>query len=146
MQVPDVVVRMSTLTPHERGSRLRAENILRAARAPRSVLRVLIDVRRSVPLGVGEKRAALVVPTPKPAPGTAFPPRRLILRGVPTFELNLWCGTCPALFKKLAEPEVADLGLANQRLNAGSTASITRSCGYTARCFLSRSTRSSCWK
>lgn len=61
----------------------------------------------------------MVVPTPKPAPGTAFPPRRLALRGVSVFELNLWCGTCPALFKKLAEPEAADLGLANQLLNAG---------------------------
>lgn len=89
-------------------------------RAPRSsVMRVLIDVRRSISLGVREKRAALVVPTPEPAPGTAFAPRRLVLRGVPVFELNLWCGTCPALFKKLAEPEAADLGMANQRLNSG---------------------------
>jgi hypothetical protein len=68
---------------------------------------------------VPETRAAVAVPTPKPAPGTAFPPRRLTLRGVPTFELNLWCGTCPALFKKLAEPERVDLGLANLQLNAG---------------------------
>jgi hypothetical protein len=72
-----------------------------------------------VPLGVREKRAAVVVPTPKPPPGTAFSPRRLTLRGVSVFELNLWCGTCPALFKKLAEPEAADLGLANELLNAG---------------------------
>ena len=35
------------------------------------------------------------------------------------FELNLWCGTCPALFRKLAEPEAADLGLANELLNTG---------------------------
>lgn len=90
-----------------------------APRLPRSVGRVIIDVRRSVPLGVREKRALVAVPTPKPPPGTAFPPRRLTLRGVPVFELNLWCGTCPALFKKLNEPEVADLGLANERLNAG---------------------------
>jgi hypothetical protein len=34
-------------------------------------------------------------------------------------ELNLWCGTCPALFKKLAEPEAADLGLANELLDVG---------------------------
>jgi hypothetical protein len=35
------------------------------------------------------------------------------------FELGLWCGTCPALFQKLSEPEAADLGVVNQRLNAG---------------------------
>ncbi len=35
------------------------------------------------------------------------------------FELGLWCGTCPALFTKLSEPEAADLGVANGRLNAG---------------------------
>jgi hypothetical protein len=80
---------------------------------------VLIDLRLSVPLGVREERAAVAVPTPKPPPGTAFPPRRLILRGVPVLELNLWCGTCPALFKKLSEPEAADPGLANDLLNAG---------------------------
>jgi len=80
---------------------------------------VLIDVQRSVALGVRDKRALVAVPTPKPAPGTAFPPRRLTLRGVPIFELGLWCGTCPALFKKLNAPESADLGLANERLNAG---------------------------
>jgi hypothetical protein len=80
---------------------------------------VVIDVRRSVPLGVREKRALVVVPTPKPPPGTAFPPRRLTLRGVPIFELGLWCGTCPALFMKLNQPESADVGLANERLNAG---------------------------
>ncbi|USQ80026.1 hypothetical protein [Ornithinimicrobium faecis] len=37
----------------------------------------------------------------------------------PVFELNLWCGTCPALFKKLNEPPIASLGLTNQRLNTG---------------------------
>lgn len=79
---------------------------------------MLIDLRQSVHLGVREKRA-VVVPTPKPIPGTAFPPRRLTLRGVPLFELNLWCGTCPALFRKLAEPAAANLGLASERLNAG---------------------------
>lgn len=67
------------------------------------------------------KRALVAVPTPKPAPGTAFPPRRLTLEGEPTFELNLWCGTCPALFKKLSEPAVVDLRLANERLNGGLT-------------------------
>jgi hypothetical protein len=80
---------------------------------------VLIETRRNVPLGVKEKRAALAVPTPKPVPGTAFPSRRLTLKGVPTFELGLWCGTCPALFKKLAQPESADLHIASDRLNAG---------------------------
>lgn len=80
---------------------------------------MIIDVRRNVALGAREKDALVLVPTPKPPPGTAFPPRRLTLRGVPVFELNLWCGTCPALFKKLNEPETADLGVANQRLNAG---------------------------
>ena len=80
---------------------------------------MVIDVRRSVPLGVREKRALVAVPTPKPPPGTAFPPRRLTLRGVPVFELGLWCGTCPALFQKLSEPEAVDLGVANERLNAG---------------------------
>src|ERR671912_1566076 len=92
---------------------------LYTGRDPRSVGDVLIDLRRSVPLGVPEKRATLVVPTPKPPPGTAFPPRRLTLRGVSIFELNLWCGTCPALFRKLAEPEAADLGLANELLSEG---------------------------
>lgn len=61
----------------------------------------------------------MAVPTPKPPPGTAFPPRRLTLRGVPVFELNLWCGTCPALFQKLNEPTEADLDVANELLNAG---------------------------
>lgn len=75
-----------------------------------------VDVRQGVALGVKEKRAAIAVPTPKPAPGTAFPPRRLQVNGRSIFELNLWCGTCPALFKKLAEPERADLALANVRL------------------------------
>lgn len=63
------------------------------------------------------KRALVTVPTPKPPPGTAFPPRRLTVRGTPVFDLNLWCGTCPALFKKLTDPEAADLGLANDRLS-----------------------------
>lgn len=88
-------------------------------RLPRTVRRVIIDVRRSVALGVREKRAVVAVPTPKPPPGTAFSPRRLTLRGVPVFELNLWCGTCPALFQKVNEPEAADLELTNERLNAG---------------------------
>ncbi|QYJ05251.1 hypothetical protein KUV85_06135 [Nocardioides panacisoli] len=80
---------------------------------------MVIDMQRSVLLGVREKRALIAVPTPKPPPGTAFPPRRLMLRGVPVFELGLWCGTCPALFNKLNEPEVADLSVANERLNVG---------------------------
>lgn len=80
---------------------------------------MVIDARRNISLGAKEKRALVAVPTPKPAPGTAFPPRRLTLRGVPVFELGLWCGTCPALFNKLNEPEVADLELANQLLNTG---------------------------
>lgn len=80
---------------------------------------MVIDIQRSVALGVREKRALVAVPTPKPPPGTAFPSRRLTLRGVPVFELGLWCGTCPAIFQKLSEPQAADLGIANQRLNAG---------------------------
>jgi len=80
---------------------------------------VIIEVREHISLGVPEKDAVLAVPTPERAPGTAFRPRRLTLRGTPVFELNLWCGTCPALFKKLNEPEAADLGLANERLTAG---------------------------
>jgi hypothetical protein len=80
---------------------------------------VIIEVRQHTSLGVPEKDALLAVPTPEPAPGTAFPPRRLTLRESPVFDLNLWCGTCPALFKKLNEPETADLGLANDLLNAG---------------------------
>jgi hypothetical protein len=83
--------------------------------------RVVIEVREHIALGVKEKHAVVAVPTPKPAPGTAFPPRRLILKGRPAFDLNLWCGTCPALFKKLSEPEVADLGLTNEQLNVGLT-------------------------
>ena len=82
---------------------------------------MVIAVREHVALGVKEKHAAVAVPTPKPAPGTAFAPRRLTLKGKPTFELNLWCGTCPALFKKLSEPAVVDLGVANERLNVGLT-------------------------
>jgi hypothetical protein len=80
---------------------------------------VIIDVRFGVSLGVAKEYAEIMVPVSKPAPGTAFAPRRLILRGSPVFELNLWCGTCPALFRKLTEPEAAELGLANERLNAG---------------------------
>jgi hypothetical protein len=80
---------------------------------------VIIEVRQHTSLGVPEKDAVLAVPTPEPAPSTAFPPRRLAIRETPVFELNLWCGTCPALFKKLSQPETADLGWANDRLNAG---------------------------
>ncbi len=80
---------------------------------------MLIESRRGVKLGVRESRAAIAVPTPEPAPGTAFPPRRLTLHGGDVFELNHWCGTCPALLRKLAEPDAADLHRANLRLNAG---------------------------
>lgn len=80
---------------------------------------MVIDVQRGIALGVREKNALVAVPTPTPPPGTAFPPRRLTLRGLPVFELGLWCGTCPALFQKLSEPEAADLGISNDRLNAG---------------------------
>jgi hypothetical protein len=79
---------------------------------------MVIDFRRNVSLGVDDG-AEVVVPVRKPTPGTAFAPRRLVLRGSPVFELSLWCGTCPALFKKLAEPELADLGLATEVLNVG---------------------------
>jgi hypothetical protein len=85
----------------------------------RTVSGVLIEVRHGVRLGVSEKRAVLAVPTPKPAKGTAFPPRRLRLRGAEVFELSLWCGTCPVLFRKLSQPARADLGVANDRLAAG---------------------------
>jgi hypothetical protein len=81
--------------------------------------RVLIDSRRGVKLGVRESRAAVAVPRPKPAAGTAFPPRRLTLHGREVFELSLWCGTCPALLRKLAEPDAADLRVANLSLDAG---------------------------
>lgn len=79
---------------------------------------MLVDARLGLSLGVAEKHAAVAVPTPKPAPGTAFPPRRLKVRDQSVFELNLWCGTCPALFKKLTEPEAADLNIANELLKA----------------------------
>lgn len=70
-------------------------------------------------LGVREGRAAIAVPTPKPAPGTAFPPRRLTLHGSSVFELSLWCGTCPAMIRKLSQPDAGDLEVANSSLNAG---------------------------
>ena len=41
------------------------------------------------------------------------------MQGTPIFELNLWCGTCPALFKKLSSPPAAGLGLANELVSAG---------------------------
>lgn len=80
---------------------------------------MLIDSRHGVKLGVRERSAAIAVPTQKPAPGTAFPRRRLTLYGSEVFELSLWCGTCPALWRKLAEPDAADLQFANLSLNAG---------------------------
>lgn len=82
---------------------------------------VIVEARHGVELGVRDKDSLVAVPTPKPASGTAFPARRLTLRGVPVFELGLWCGTCPAIFQKLSKPESADLGVANERLNAGLT-------------------------
>jgi hypothetical protein len=82
---------------------------------------VLVDVRRHVRLGVGSQDAAVEVPTPPPAPGTAFGPRRLWLRGRPVFELSLWCGTCPALFRRIAEPRTADVDVANAILASGLT-------------------------
>ncbi|MFF5081692.1 hypothetical protein ACFY36_31975 [Actinoplanes sp. NPDC000266] len=78
---------------------------------------MIVDVRRGVSLGVAAERARVIVPGP--APGAPFEPRKLFLQGWATFELALWCGTCPALFTKLAEPEAADLELANDRLDAG---------------------------
>jgi len=94
---------------------------IRAELAARAAYRrvVIVEARRGIELGVRDKRALVAVPTPKPAPGTAFPPRRLTLRGVPVFELGLWCGTCPAIFQRLSEPESADLGVANGKLNSG---------------------------
>lgn len=83
--------------------------------------RVLIDSRSGVKLGVREGRAAIAVPTPEPAPGTAFPPRRLTLHGLSVFELSLWCGTCPAIFSKVSQPDAGGLGVANAALNAGLT-------------------------
>lgn len=80
---------------------------------------MLIDVRRRTPLGVDEGLAAVAVPTPEPRPGTAFPPRRLTLRGQDIFDLNLWCGTCPALFQRLAEPLAPDLAVASDQLARG---------------------------
>ena len=80
---------------------------------------MVVDVWRNVSLGVREEDALVAVPTPKAPEGTAFPPRRLTFQGVPLFELGLWCGTCPALFTKLNEPQSADVGPANERLNVG---------------------------
>jgi len=93
-----------------------------SARVPAAApygLGVVIDVRQGVELGVRNQLALVAVPTPKPLPGTAFPPRRLTLRGVAVFELGLWCGTCPAIFQRLSEPANAALGLVNARLNTG---------------------------
>lgn len=97
---------------------IRAELAVRAAYGRA----VIIEARRDIELGVREERSLVAVPTPKPAPGTAFPPRRLTLRGVPVFELGLWCGTCPAVFQRLSEPESGDLDVANEKLNTGLTA------------------------
>lgn len=89
------------------------------ARTSGTLGRMLIDSRTGVKLGVREGRAAIAVPMPKPAPGTAFPPRRLTLHGKSVLELSLWCGTCPAMFNELSRPDVGDLGVANTALNAG---------------------------
>lgn len=80
---------------------------------------MVIDVRRGVSLGVPDDRAMVRVPTPPAPPGTAFPPRRLTLRGQEIFDLALWCGTCPAVFTKLGEPPHADLEVVHERLNVG---------------------------
>ena len=80
---------------------------------------MLIETRRDLALGVPEQDAAIAVPTPPPAYGSAFSARQITLRGQPTFELALWCGTCPALFQKISEPEAADLGVVNEKLRAG---------------------------
>lgn len=80
---------------------------------------MVIDERRDLALGVPEPDAAIRVQVPQPAPGAAYSSRRLALRGEPAFELALWCGTCPAIFQKLSEPEAADLGVVNERLRTG---------------------------
>lgn len=56
---------------------------------------------------------------PPPPPGATFSPRQLVLRGEPVVELAVWCGTCPAVFNRLAEPHSTDLRLANELLNVG---------------------------
>jgi hypothetical protein len=55
-------------------------------------------------LGLTSVRRGLLCPLRDPQAGTAFRSRRLHLRRVPTFKLALWCGTCPAVFTRLAEP------------------------------------------
>lgn len=80
---------------------------------------MLVDSRIGVKLGVREGRAAIAVPTPSPAPGTAFPPRRLALDGSSVFELSLWCGTCPAMVNRLSQPDAGDLKVANVSLDSG---------------------------
>lgn len=89
------------------------------ARPAGSVGWVLIGARRGLQLGVPAEQAAILVPTPAPPAGTAFPPRRLVRQGVAVFELNLWCGTCPALFHKLTDPQAADLGVVSDLLSTG---------------------------
>lgn len=81
---------------------------------------MLRDSRRDLRLGVPERDAVVVVPHPDARPGTAFPTRELLLNGDPTFHLGPWCGTCPALFERVAEPERADLRLAECTLRTGS--------------------------
>lgn len=80
---------------------------------------MVVEALRGVSLGVPDAGALVSVPTPKPPPGTAFPPRRLTLRGTPVFELANWCGTCPALFQRLSDGVDADLEIVTERLNAG---------------------------
>lgn len=73
---------------------------------------VLIDSRHGLELGVEEGLAAVAV--------DAFPgPRLLSLHGVGVFELSWWCGTCPALIRRLSQPDAGDLEAANRSLNAG---------------------------
>lgn len=80
---------------------------------------MLVDARRHLCLGVESQDAAVEVPAPPPAPGMALGPRRLWLRGRPVFELSFWCGTCPALFQRIAEPRTADVDVANTILASG---------------------------
>jgi hypothetical protein len=82
----------------------------------------VLAARSGVRLGVPEAEAVVAVPTPEPAPGRAFAPRRLLVRGAPVLELALWCGTCPAVFTRLAGadgPAAPDVGPTHARLDAG---------------------------
>jgi hypothetical protein len=60
---------------------------------------VLIETGEAIQLGVDEPVLA-VAEEPK-QPGTWMGRRLLWLEGKPAFELSLWCGTCPFLFKRM---------------------------------------------